>query len=189
MYAAALDTNVLWPSLRRDFLLSLAVTNVYRPVWSDVVLEELEYHEAQKLISRGMQDLEAERCANRLITAMQVAFGDATVFYTERVAVVGLPDLHDEHVVGAAVLGGAEVIVTENHKDFPEALLPDDLHTMSSAQFANAMVVAQPAEAAEAVAAMSGRRQNPPQSPLDLVDVLDLRYGMSEAAEVLRDWV
>jgi hypothetical protein len=79
VFVAFLDTCVLWPSLQRDFLLSLAVEGAYRPVWSDVILDELEYEEQAKLISRGVEVGEAARRAGSLVKQMRKSFDDAEV--------------------------------------------------------------------------------------------------------------
>jgi hypothetical protein len=79
MFAALLDTSVLWPSLQRDFLLSLAIEGLYRPLWSTEILAELEYHETQKLINRGEPITAATARASHLIRQMTTAFDDALV--------------------------------------------------------------------------------------------------------------
>jgi len=79
MFAALLDTSVLWPSLQRDFLLSLAIEGLYRPLWSTASLAELEFHEIEKLINRGEPPTAATARASHLISQMTTAFDDALV--------------------------------------------------------------------------------------------------------------
>jgi len=125
VFTALLDTNVLWPSLLRDFLLSLAVEGLYRPVWSEAILEELHDCEVTKLTRRGVERSEARARAVQLIEQMRTHFDDAVVTGWEGLdGTYGLPDPDDEHVLAAAVLGGAGAIVTWNTKDFPDACLP-----------------------------------------------------------------
>lgn len=125
MLTALLDTYVLWPSLQRDFLLSLAIEDVYRPLWSRAILDELEYEEARKLRDRGTGPATAEAGARHLIVQMGRAFHDAEAKGWEHLeGTFGLPDPDDEHVLAAAVTGGASVIVTHNTKDFPDRARP-----------------------------------------------------------------
>jgi hypothetical protein len=145
MFAALLDTSVLWPSLQRDFLFSLAVEGLYRPLWSTAILDELRYHEAQKLIGRGHDAALAARLAQRLVVRMKTAFNDAVVVNWESLdGTFGLPDVDDEHVVAAALVGGADVIVTSNLKDFPPQRIPQPLTVISPMQFAADTVAVSP---------------------------------------------
>ena len=108
MFAVILDTCVLWPSLRRDFVLSLAVEGLYRPLWSEAILDELEFHEARKLAGRGTDTATAADRAAGLVGAMRAHFDDALVTGWEHFdGTFGLPDWDDEHVVAAALVGGA----------------------------------------------------------------------------------
>lgn len=189
MFTALLDTCVLWPSLQRDFLLSLAVEGVYRPVWSSAILAELEYHETAKLIDRGADAEDAERRAHRLVSMMRTRFEDATVTGWERLdGSYGLPDPDDEHVVAAAELGGAGAIVTLNFKDFPADRIPAGIDVLGPAPFAHDQVSLRPAAGARAVRELASRtgRHGPKLSPIHVIDVLEGRYAMHDAAAVLR---
>ncbi|WP_434063588.1 PIN domain-containing protein [Paramicrobacterium chengjingii] len=82
------------------------------------------YHEAKKLVARGTPEYEAESAAQRLIDHMSRAFDDSLVTGWEPPeGAFGLPDPDDEHVVATAVMGSAEVIVTENLRHFPATTL------------------------------------------------------------------
>lgn len=125
MLSAVLDTSVLWPSPQRDVLLASAAEGAYSPKRSTAILDELVVHEAGKLTMRGVPLDDAERSAQHLIAQLSNAFDDASVSRWEPLeGTFGLPDPDDEHVLAAAVMCSAEVIVTENLRDSPEVLLP-----------------------------------------------------------------
>lgn len=187
MFSAVLDTCVLWPSLQRDFLLSLAVENLYRPLWSSAILEELEMHEARKLVGRGVSMPDADRSAQRLVAQMTAAFDDACVSGWEPLdGTYGLPDRDDEHLVAAAVVGGAGTIVTMNVRDLPADRLPAHVQVTSPADFALETVEIDPERAFEGVVKMAERRRRDPVQSVDQVlMILGDRYGMVAAAAVL----
>ncbi len=191
MFAALLDTCVLWPSLQRDFLLSLAVEGIYRPLWSSAVLEELELHEAEKLVKRGIAGpAEAERRAHRLIERMRVSFDDAEVIGWEPLeGTFGLPDEDDEHVLAAAVVGGAGAIVTANLRHFPGSLMPRHLQVLPPAEFAHNTVSVDPVAALRAVHEVATRRQqsDDPLTPELVLERLERIYDLGKAVAVLRD--
>jgi predicted nucleic acid-binding protein len=188
VFTALLDTSVLWPSTQRDFLLSLAVEGLYRPVWSSAILDELRHHETIKLQERGVPREEAEARAARLIQHMG-AFTDAEVSGWEPLeGTFDLPDPDDEHVAAAAVLADAGAIVTSNLKDFPSERLPDSLQVLPPHEFALNTVSLEPSGAAAAVQAMAGRtgRFGLGRSPGDVLDVLEQRYDMAATVALLR---
>ena len=68
-----------------------------------------------------------------------------------------LPDPDDEHVVAAAVVGGAGAIVTENLKDFLSVKIPPHIKVLSPSQFAVDTVSVAPDLARRALQAMVNR--------------------------------
>lgn len=189
MFPALLDTNVLWPNLQRDFLLSLAAEGLFRPLWSEDILAELRWSQVAKQVQAGADAGDAEESAARLEAAIRHAFPDALVVgYEPLMGTFNLPDPDDEHVLAAAVVGGAGVIVTHNLKHFSSELLPPPLIAIDPAAFAEQTVEVDPRRAHQAIhemAARSGRR-GPRLSERDILDTLARRYGMAQAMEYIR---
>lgn len=190
MFTALLDTCVLWPSVQRDFLLSLASEHLYRPVWSWRLLEEVEYVEEQKLIKRGASPEDAARRAAFLVDQMRGAFSDAEVVGWEGLeGTYGLPDPDDEHLVAAAVVGGAGAIVTDNADDLPQDLMPNGIDVLPPAEFALNTMALDPASGLRAlreIARRSGANGRPVRTVDGLLVILEDRYGMSDAVELIR---
>ena len=129
-FSATLDACVLVPIALADTLLRLAEADLYRPLWSELILDEMV-----SAIEEIHPDL-ADGPARRRAETMDRAFDDACVRGWEPlVQGIALPDQDDRHVVAAALRGQADLIVTANLSDFPassleplglEAQSPDD---------------------------------------------------------------
>jgi predicted nucleic acid-binding protein len=130
------DANVLYPSLLRDLLIRVAQTGLVRARWTDEILDEVFRN-----LVEDRPDLDPERLA-RTRVLMNEAIRDVLVTgYEPLIDVLDLPDVDDRHVLAAAIKVGAQMIVTNNVKDFPdEKLAPWDIEARSADEFLNAMV-------------------------------------------------
>lgn len=182
MIRAVLDSCVLWPSLQRDFLLSLAVEGAFAPVWSSAILVEVERNEHLKGVKRRIPDAEALSRARRLIAMMERAFPSASAQgWESREGSYGLPDRDDEHVLAAASQARADVIVTTNLRDFPVRLIPASIAVLAPQPFVHTIAATNPAatvRALQQIARRSGRRTNTAITVPELVDVLSSRYAI-----------
>ncbi len=190
MFTALLDSCVLWPSTLRDFLLSLAFEGSYRFVFSEAILLEVEVNEELKLMDRGSPREESRSRARHLAQQMRLHFGDSIVTGWEGLeGTFSLPDEDDEHVLAAAVVGGAGCIVTENLPDFPPILVPQGIEIVTPAKFAYETVSLRPDLGLAAVKAMSARsgRNHAPLTPHEILDSLDSLYGLHDTTQIIRD--
>lgn len=99
-------------------LLRLAEAGLYRPLWSRSILTE-----AERTLVHLHPTIPATALHDR-ISAMDQFFPDASVTgWDDLVNSLTLPDPDDRHVLAAAIVGGADAIVTANLRDFPDHAL------------------------------------------------------------------
>jgi predicted nucleic acid-binding protein len=174
-FSALLDTCVLVPSRGRDVLLEVAVGGVYRPLWSSGVLDELARTLRTLGERRGAAPDETDAYVGRLVRQMALSFPDALVEGWEGVeGSIKLPDPDDRHVVAAALIGRADVIVTDNTKDFPAEQLPSSLFIQTLDEFLLDSLDLHPAAVISAVVRVADRtgRNGPRLTPADVADFL-----------------
>jgi predicted nucleic acid-binding protein len=179
-YTALLDANVLYPAPMRDLLLQLAVTDLFKARWSaDIHREWIE--------ALLRNEPHRERAAlERTRDLMDLHTRDARVTgYEALIPTLTLPDTRDRHVLAAAIAGRCDVIVTQNLKHFPEAVLttfgieaqhPDDF-------LCNQMSLA-PGLFCSAVRKVRARLKTPPYSVEEYLDTLTRQGLVATVAEL-----
>lgn len=114
----------------RYLLLSLAAEGVFLPIWSDAMWDEWE-RVLGEYLTRGQTDVAAGAA-----TRIGVREDRATIIRDFPRSMVDvplpscpaglvLPDPEDWLIIATAIAGRANVIVTENLKDFPASVLVD----------------------------------------------------------------
>jgi hypothetical protein len=129
--------------------------------------------------------------AKRSCEAMCEAFPEAMIEgnFSEVPAYDGVTDQNDHHIIHAAILGKASMIVTDNLKHFPEdALRPHDIEVRSADAFIADAIDLDRIRAAEAVKALRARLINPTVTAQDLLDRWEQHHGLVETVRLLRDY-
>jgi hypothetical protein len=112
-FEVVLDTCVLYPAHLRDTLLRLSERGLYRPLWTQDIIQELH----RNLVEAGVD----EESVEHLLKEMTGAFPDALITGHEPLIGAMTCDEKDRHVLAAAVRADASAIITFNLDDFPEA--------------------------------------------------------------------
>lgn len=167
-YSALLDANVLHPMSLCDLLLRLAERGFFRPLWSSRILEE-----TARSIQRRRLDIPRDRLQRRL-RLMHIAFPDASVEGYEEIAASLQAEMGDDaHVLGAAIVGRADSLVTSNVSDFPLKVINRyEIHVQSPDEFLVHQWWLNPGLAATTLVEQSKGTKTPHYTTAELLETL-----------------
>lgn len=180
-YTALLDACVLYSAPLRDLLLRLAVTDLYRAKWSADI-----HSEWMRKLATNRTDIPTARI-ERLRELMDSGVRDALVEnYAHLVPTLVLPDPDDRHVLAAAIVGRADLIVTFNLADFPSAALePYGVEVQHPDEFLCHQLDLAPDLVRSVVRELRAGLTNPPQAADEYLATL-ARHGLTAFADALR---
>lgn len=168
---AVLDANVLYPRYVRDTLLWLAEAELYSARWSEEILEELR----RNLV----KDRATPEQVEWLLHEMRAGFPDANVSgYQAQIDTMRV-DQKDRHVAAAAVVTHAQLIVTDNLRDFPQpALVPFGIEVLSADAFLGQLMRVDEERTLDVIKEQAAVYRKPPMTVLELIEILSKRLPM-----------
>lgn len=180
-FSAVLDSNVLSNATIRDFILNAADRALFRPVWSADILNEVR----RTLLTFSIMPARVDY----ILANMSDAFPEACVTgYNELLPSMAINE-KDRHVLGAAVVGRAEVIVTNNLRHFPKSALSVlGIEPMNADDFLRDLLDIEPERMVEVLTTIKETRRHPPKSIPELLDALG-RNGCPDFATELEEAV
>jgi predicted nucleic acid-binding protein len=180
-FVVVLDANVLYPYRVRDALFRFAEAGLFRARWSPTIVDEWK----RSLLHRRP---ELEASIDSQIAAMERAFPESCVDGgSSLVEGLDLPDPDDRHVFATAIRTGAEHIVTENLRDFPDdKLKPFGITAVSADDFLASTFELYPTEALAAMRTMRREYNNPALTPGEFIFDLQAK-GLPKLASMLKE--
>jgi len=159
MTAALLDACVLYPVGLRDTLLNVAEAGFYRLLWTEEILAETSRNIVENTPGLTIEHL------NKTFAAMRRAFPEAMVERYEHRVEEMTNDPKDRHVLAAAVVGGADIVVTANLRHFPKSTCsPHGILVQSPDEFLCDALSTRPGVMVAVIRAQAARKLRPPTS-------------------------
>ena len=164
-FTCVLDTNVFYPLWVRDLLLWFAYHDLYTPKWSKHIFDEW----IEVMVRKGISKDEALRRTQ----VVNEAFQDALVEnYEPLIDTLTLPDEKDKHVLAAAIKTNANLIVTNNLKDFPEDYLSTfGLSAKGADDFFTDLIDLNHGTSLQAFRDLVLVKKNPPYNEFEVLDI------------------
>lgn len=180
---ALLDTNVLFPQLLRDVLVSLAAARAFEARWTNQIHDEWTRNVVKQRPEIAPETLENVR------GLMNENVPDCLVEgFEPLIEMLTLPDPNDSHVLAAAIHSRSNLIVTLNLKDFPaQTLAPYRIQALAPDDFLCLVFVDETKKCLAALSKQRHRFQKPPLSPDEFLSALK-RQGLRRFVDELESF-
>lgn len=181
-FTAVFDACALYPAPLRDLLMNVAMTEQFRARWT------MQIHDEWTRNLREQRPDIDEAKLQRTVELMNQAVPDCLVEnYENLIDSLELPDPNDRHVLAAAIKCQADVIVTNNLKDFPEEVLKRyDIEVQSPDVFLNHLYDLNPTAFCSAVRQQRERLKNPNYTAEEFLEIL-FKHGLPLTVNKLRE--
>ncbi|MFC9840363.1 putative toxin-antitoxin system toxin component, PIN family [Rhodococcus sp. NPDC127530] len=169
-FRVVLDTCVMLPQSLNNLLLTLADAELFRPVWTLDLLDEVERNLSGERFGKSPEQ------AARRVQQMRRAFpfAEEESRGCRELIPAMINDPKDRHVLAAAVRSGAGVIVTANLADFPPAALdPFDVEAIHPDEFLCDQLDLDPEAVFECMNVMVAKNMLPPRTVGELLQSLE----------------
>jgi hypothetical protein len=164
-----LDACVMLPLPLNSLLLTLADAELFRPVWTPDLLDEVERNLSDE--SSGHPPQQAARRVQQMRRAFPLAEDESHGYRALIPAMTNDP--RSRHVLAAAVRSGAASIVTATLPDFPPAALePFDVEAIHPDEFLCDQLDLDPDAVIECIHVLIARNTLPPRTVGELLESL-----------------